>query len=110
MHFPKGNLPALLQNKTYKMVFIMRGVSSSIGRTVGLGIWKENNPSEKNAILKESRSFAESEEIVNNTNNFNFFLRLQVNAANLDVNEANLDVAALYIKEVGTVNNFNDTR
>ena len=41
MHIPKSNLPELIQNKTYKMTFIMRCVINSIGKTVGLGIWKE---------------------------------------------------------------------
>ena len=110
MHIPKANLPELIQNKTYKMTFIIRGVNSSIGKTVGLGIWKEGGmQSEKNSILKESWSFAESEEVVNNTTQFNFFLRLRGESANLAVNDE-VDVAALYIKEIGTINNFNDTR
>ena len=50
--------------------------------------------SEKNSILKESWSFAESEEVVNNANNFNFFLRLRGEKANLAVNDE-VDVAAL---------------
>ena len=55
MHIPKANLPELIQNKTSKMTFIMRGVNSSIDKTVGLGIWKEGGmQSEKNSILKES--------------------------------------------------------
>ena len=65
--------------------------------------------SEKNSILKESWSFAESEEVVNNTTQFNFFLRLRGESANLAVNDE-VDVAALYIEEIGTINNFNDTR
>ena len=110
MHIPKRNLPELIQNKTYKMTFIMRGVNNSIGKTVGLGFWKEGGmQSEKNSILKESWSFAESEEVVNNTTQFNFFLRLNGESANLTVNDE-VDVAALYIKEIGTINNFNDTR
>ena len=110
MHIPKRNLPELIQNKTYKMTFIMRGVNNSIGKTVGLGIWKEGGmQSEKISILKESWSFAESEEVVNNTTQFNFFLRLNGESANLTVNDE-VDVAALYIKEIGTINNFNDTR
>ena len=110
MHIPKYNLPELIQNKTYKMTFIMRGVNNSIGKTVGLGIWKEGGmQSEKNSILKESWSFAESEEVINNANKFNFFLRLNGESANLGINDE-VDVAALYIKEIGTINNFNDTR
>ena len=110
MHIPKANLPEIIQNKTYKMTFITRGVNNSIGKTVGLGIWKEGGmQSEKNSILKESWSFAESEEVVNNTTQFNFFLRLNGESANLTVNDE-VDVAALYIKEIGTINNFNDTR
>ena len=109
MHIPKNNLPELIQNKTYKMTFIMRGVNSSIGKRVGLGIWKETGQSQKFSILKESWSFAESEEVVNNSIHFNFFLRLNGESANLAVNDE-LDVAALYVKEIGTINNFNDMR
>ena len=109
MHIPKNNLPELIQNKTYKMTFIMRGVNSSIGKRVGLGIWKETGQSQKFSILKESWSFTESEEVVNNANSFNFFLRLNGQSANLTANEE-VDVAALYIKEIGTINNFNDRR
>ena len=109
MHIPKNNLPELIQNKTYKMTFIMRGVNSSISKRVGLGIWKETGQSQKFSILKESWSFTESEEVVNNANSFNFFLRLNGQSANLTANEE-VDVAALYIKEIGTINNFNDMR
>ena len=109
MHIPKSNLPEIKQNKTYKMIFIMRCVNSSIGKQVGLGIWKATGQSQKFSILKESWSFAESDEVVNNANSFNFFLRLQSQGANLNANEE-VDVAALYIKEIGTFNNFNDTR
>ena len=110
MDIPISNLPELIQNKTYKMTFIMRGVNNSIGKTVGLGIWKEGGmQSDKNSILKESWSFAESEEVVNNTTQFNFFFRLRGESANLAVDDE-VDVAALYIKEIGTINNFNDTR
>ena len=109
MHIPKYNLPELIQNKIYKMTFIMRGVNNSIGKKVGLGIWRETGQSQKFSILKESWSFAESEEVINNANSFNFFLRLNGESANLTANEE-IDVAALYIKEIGTINKFNDTR
>ena len=59
--------------------------------------------------MKVSWSFAEIEEVINNANKINFFLRLNGESANLKTNEA-IDVAALYIKEIGTINNFNDTR
>ena len=36
-------------------------------------------------------------------------MRLNGESANLTANEE-IDVAALYIKEIGTINNFNDTR
>ena len=65
--------------------------------------------SEKISILKDSWSFAESEEVITNANKFSFFLRLNGESANLTANEE-IDVAALYIKEIGTINNFNDTR
>ena len=110
MHIPKANLPELIQNKTYKMTFIMRGVNDSIGKRVGLGIWKITGQSQKFSILKESWDFAESEEVINNNvDSFNFFLRLNGEGANLPVNEE-VDVAALYIEEIGTINNFNDMR
>ena len=109
MHIPKTNLPELIQNKTYKMTFIMRGVNSSIGKRVGLGIWKQTGQSQKISILKESWNFAESDEVINNANSFKFFLRLNGDSANLAVNDE-VDVAALYIKEIGIINNFNNTR
>ena len=98
MHIPKANLPELIQNKTYKMTFIMRGVNSSIGKRVGLGIWKVTGQSQKFSILKESWDFAESEEVINNNvDSFNFFLRLNGESANLGINDE-VDVTALYIK------------
>ena len=110
MHIPKANLPELIQNKTYKMTFIMRGVNDSIGKRVGLGIWKITGQSQNFSILKEAWDFAESEEVINNNvDSFNFFLQLNGEGANLAVNEE-VDVAALYIKEIGTINNFNDMR
>ena len=36
-------------------------------------------------------------------------MRLRGESANLAVNDE-VDVAALYIREIGTINNFNDTR
>ena len=74
MHIQKGNLPGIKQNKTYKMIFIMRGVNSSIDKQVGLGIWKETGQSQKFSLLKESWSLEESDEVVNNVVSFNFFL------------------------------------
>ena len=109
MHIRKSNLPEVIQNKTYKMTFIMRGVNNSIGKKVGLGIWKETGQAQKITTLKESWSFAESEEVANNANLFDFFLRLNGHGANLSPNDE-VDVAGLYIKEIDTINNFNDTR
>ena len=59
--------------------------------------------------MNESWSLEESDEVVKNANSFNFFLRLQSEGANLGINDE-VDVAALYIKEIDTYNNFNDTR
>ena len=109
MHIQKTNLPGMKQNKTYKMTFIMRGVNNSIGKQVGLGIYRESGLSEKNSILKESWSFVESDEVVNNSIHFNFFLRLNGYSANLAVNDE-VDVGGLYIKEIDSINNSNDTR
>ena len=109
MHIQKTYLPGMKQNKTYKMTFIMRGVNNSIGKQVGLGIYRESGLSEKNSILKESWSFVESDEVVNNSIHFNFFLRLNGYSANLAVNDE-VDVAGLYIKEIDSINNFNNRR
>ena len=59
--------------------------------------------------MKESWSFAKSEEVVNNATSFNFFLQIQGENGNLAIDDE-VDVAALYNKEIGTTNNFNDAR
>ena len=86
MHFPKINLPELVKNKTYRMTFIMSGVNNSIGKHFGLGMRKGSSQYQKFSI-KKSWSFVESEEVVNNTNHFNFFLRLQGENANHATNK-----------------------
>ena len=74
-----------------------------------MGIYREESGlSEKNSILKESWSFVESDEVVNNSIHFNFFLRLNGYSANIAVNDE-VDVAGLYIKEIDSINNFNNT-
>ena len=50
MHFPKINLPELVQNKTYRMTFIMSGVNNSIGKHFGLGMWKGSSQYKKFSI------------------------------------------------------------
>ena len=87
----------------------MRGVDDSIGKQVSLGIFRENGQSQKFSILKESWPFIESEKTINNDNSFNFFLLLNGQNAKLAINEE-VNVAAFYIKEIGTLNNFNDVR